>query len=163
MPRFFGYCHIDIAAFAKVFSPAAPLQVVVLLGHATAALACMHEPNPCLPLNTRRAKIQYTLEAQCVVPGMLTPNIRWKQYLNVHQVAMLAPVREIKAWNSQKVTCCCCVPQVIMHAALLILLPSASDQVKPAVADSAPRGRPTSRPTSRRIASKCGMTVCGYD
>ena len=62
-------------------------------------------------LSLLRAKIQYVLQAECMVPGMLKTNIRRKLYMNVHQVAAPAPVREIRAMHSQQVTKCCCCAQ----------------------------------------------------
>lgn len=43
-----------------------------------------------------RAKIKYKVKAECVVPGILKPNVRGKAYLTVHQLLSKLPseVRE---------------------------------------------------------------------
>lgn len=38
-----------------------------------------------------RAKIKYKVKAECVVPGILKPNVRGKAYLTVHQLLSKSP------------------------------------------------------------------------
>lgn len=57
--------------------------------------------------NYTNAKVKYKVRAECVVPGILTPNLRGKSSLIVHQTLSKAP-SEVQASHSQEVTTCCC-------------------------------------------------------
>mmetsp|Transcript_25051 Transcript_25051/g.54471 ORF Transcript_25051/g.54471 Transcript_25051/m.54471 type:complete len:503 (-) Transcript_25051:595-2103(-) len=58
--------------------------------------------------NYTKAQIKYKVKAECVVPGMLKPNVRHKQEVFVNQRLLKSP-SEIRVENTQTVnTCCCC-------------------------------------------------------
>ena len=61
--------------------------------------------------NWTKAKIKYKLKAECVVPGIFTPNLRFKTYLTLQQRLAKMPT-EIKSSSTQQVTKCCCSSQV---------------------------------------------------
>lgn len=55
-------------------------------------------------------KIRYAVRAECQVPGMFKPNIRFKQHITVHE-RMPKPPSQILLQDHQKVTACCCCTQ----------------------------------------------------